>query len=103
MSWWPFGKKKTEGERPRVPTVHELCAGLPATADGRRLYDLIMAAEKAYDEMYEGRSPSGAYSDMKETMRDAVSLAREMGLTEKAAMLETVLAHRKNVFRSQMS
>lgn len=97
-----FKKKPAAPSGPRLPTVHELCAGLPGTQQGLDLYHRIMAAEKAYDAMYE-RGGSGAYSDMKDALADAIRLARELGLTEKVAMLERVLEHRKSVFRSQMS
>jgi hypothetical protein len=97
-----FKKKPAAPSGPRLPTVHELCAGLPKTEPGLALYHHIMAAEKAYEAMYE-RGGSGAYSDMKESMSDAIRLATELGLAEKASQLQRVLDHRKSVFRSQLS
>lgn len=105
MSWWnPFAKKKPAAPAAApLPTPHQLCSGLPGTEQGRRLYDLIMRAEGDYDDIYESRNPRGAYSNMKDSMTDAIVLAREMGLSDKVAMLERLLAHRQAVYRSQMS
>lgn len=61
-------------------------------------------AEKAYDDMYEAHSPSGAtgrYSDAKEAYYDAIRLARELGLTDEVEALNKRLEHIKAVFRSQ--
>jgi hypothetical protein len=103
VAWWnPFEKKPAVPERPPLPTVHQLCEGLPPGEQGRRLYDLILQAEREYDEMYEGRSPGGAYANMKDSMTDAIRLARELGLSDKVAMLARLLEHRQSVFRSQM-
>ncbi len=64
-------------------------------------------AEQAYDDMYErAHSPSAAtgyYSDAKESLYDAIRLARELGLTEEVTRLEARLAHIKAVFRSQFA
>ena len=68
-----------------------------------RLRDL---AEKAYDDMYEEHSFSGAgacYSDAKEFFYDAIRLAEELGLAEEAAALTKRLEHIKAVYRSQFS
>jgi DNA-binding SARP family transcriptional activator len=62
--------------------------------------------EKAYDEMYEAHSSSGAtgrYSDAKEAFYDAIGLAEELGLQEEAEALRKRLEHIKTVFRSQFS
>ena len=62
--------------------------------------------EKAYDDMYEAHSPSGAavcYSDAKECFYDAISLANKLGLIDEAEALSKRLAHIKAVFRSQFS
>jgi hypothetical protein len=62
--------------------------------------------EKAYDEMYEAHSSSGAtacYSDAKEAYYDAIGLARRLGLDEEIKALEERLAHIKAVFRSQFT
>ena len=62
--------------------------------------------EKAYDEMYEAHSSSGAtacYSDAKEAYDDAIGLARRLGLDEEIKALEERLAHIKAVFRSQFT
>ena len=60
--------------------------------------------EKYYDQMYESRfNINGLYSSAKDAFLDAISLARELGLSEQAAELEVRLDHIKNVFRSQFS
>jgi hypothetical protein len=62
--------------------------------------------EKAYDQLYDARSSSSAsafYSDAKESFYDAISLARELGLSEQAERLSHRLEHIKAVFRSQFS
>ncbi len=71
-----------------------------------QLAHLKAMGEKAYDDMYEAHSPSGAtacYSDAKECYYDAIGLARRLGLEEEVAALEKRLAHIKAVFRSQLS
>jgi hypothetical protein len=63
-------------------------------------------AEAAYDKMYDATSSTEAaarYSDAKEAMRDAIGLARRLGLGAVADRLEARLAHIKAVFRSQFS
>ena len=60
--------------------------------------------EKAYDDMYDACSPSGAsgcYSDAKEAFYDAIRLAEDLGLPEEAEALRKRLDHVKAVFRSQ--
>ncbi len=74
-----------------------------SSSDEERLRQLEALAEKYYDEMYETRSPSGAYSDAKECLYDAINLARQIGREEDAVRLEKRLEHIKSVFRSQMS
>lgn len=62
--------------------------------------------EKAYDDMYEEHSSSGAtacYSDAKECFYDAISLANKLGLKDEAEALAKRLEHIKAVFRSQFS
>ena len=71
-----------------------------------QLEHLKAAGEKAYDDMYEAHSPSGAtvcYSDAKEYFYDAISLANKLGLTDEAEALTKRLAHIKAVFRSQFT
>lgn len=72
----------------------------------KRLEHLKAMGEKAYDDLYEAHSSSGAtacYSDAKECYYDAIGLARQLGLTEEVAALEKRLAHIKAVFRSQFA
>jgi hypothetical protein len=71
-----------------------------------QLERLKAMGEKAYDEMYEAHSPSGAtacYSDAKEACYDAIGLARRLGLDEEVKALEERLEHIKAVFRSQFT
>jgi hypothetical protein len=72
-----------------------------------RLEKLKAFAEQAYDDMYEkAHSPTAAtayYSDAKESLHTAISIARELGLTEEAARLDARLEHIKSVFRSQFT
>jgi hypothetical protein len=72
----------------------------------KQLEHLKAMGEKAYDDMYEARSPSGAntcYSDAKECFCDAIGLASRLGLKEEEEALSTRLAHIKAVFRSQFT
>ena len=72
----------------------------------RQVEHLKAMGEKAYDDMYEAHSSSGAtacYSDAKECYYDAIGLARRMGLEEEVEALEKRLAHIKAVFRSQFT
>lgn len=62
------------------------------------------AAEKAYDDMYEAHSFSGAndfYRDAKDYFSDAIVHANDLGMTEEAETLRKRLEHVKSVFRSQ--
>jgi hypothetical protein len=71
-----------------------------------QLERLKAMGEKAYDEMYEAHSSSGAtacYSDAKEAYYDAIGLARRLRLDEEVKALEERLAHIKAVFRSQFT
>lgn len=72
----------------------------------KQLTFFIRQAEDAYDRIYDARSNSegtAAYSDCKENMYDAIHLARQLGLEQKAIELEKRLTHFKEVFRHQMS
>jgi hypothetical protein len=63
-------------------------------------------AEAAYDKMYDAASSTEAaarYSDAKESLRDAIGLARRLRQDAVATRLEARLAHIKAVFRSQFS
>jgi hypothetical protein len=77
-----------------------------AMTDEQRLAWLEAQAEQAYDKMYDATRNSDAtarYSDAKESMRDAIALARQLGQGAVATRLEARLAHIKAVFRSQFS
>jgi hypothetical protein len=71
-----------------------------------QLAHLKAMGEKAYDDMYEARSSSGAtacYSDAKECFYDAIGLAQRLGLKDEAEALEKRLEHIKAVFRGQFT
>jgi hypothetical protein len=96
MPWWnPFRRKQPPLEPPVEP--------IPDGEKGRLLAQQMARADQAYEEMYEGRDAAGPYSDMKESMSAAISLARELGLERRVAELERTLQHRKAVFRRQLS
>ncbi|MGO8935261.1 MAG: hypothetical protein ACLPLZ_01585 [Terracidiphilus sp.] len=83
-----------------MPDEAELKAGL------EQLAHLKSMGEKAYDDMYEAHSPSGAtacYSDAKECYYDAIGLANRLGLKKESDALSARLAHIKAVFRSQFT
>ena len=71
-----------------------------------QLEHLKAMGEKAYDDMYDAHSSSGAtacYSDAKECFYDAIGLANRLGLKEESEALSARLAHIKAVFRSQFT
>ena len=71
-----------------------------------RLAFLEQQAEEAYDAMYEGQSPSHAaacYSDAKEALYSAITIAQQVGANDAVQRLEARLAHIKAVFRSQFT
>jgi hypothetical protein len=62
--------------------------------------------EKAYDDMYEAHSFSGAgacFAEAKESFSEAIRLANELGLTPETQILEKRLDHIKAVYRSQFT
>jgi hypothetical protein len=71
-----------------------------------RLAFLEQQAEQSYGEMYEAHSPSHAaacYSDAKEALYSAITIAQQLGADDVAKRLEDRLAHIKAVFRSQFT
>jgi hypothetical protein len=71
-----------------------------------RLALLERQAEQAYDGMYEAHSPSHAaacYSDAKEALYGAITIAEELRAEDIRKRLEDRLAHIKAVFRSQFT
>jgi acyl-CoA reductase-like NAD-dependent aldehyde dehydrogenase len=75
----------------------------PRAGDREHLKQLERYAEEAYTRMYDSRSPSGDYSEAKDSFHAAISLAQELGLKDEVARLEKRLQHVKSVFRSQFS
>jgi hypothetical protein len=70
-----------------------------------QLEKFIRQAEEAYSRIYDEGSSSGraaAYNECKESMADAIRLARELGLEDQVVELEKKLDHYKKVFRHQM-
>ncbi|MFZ1108236.1 MAG: hypothetical protein WAN43_07815 [Rhodomicrobium sp.] len=70
----------------------------------KRLRRLEEQAEEAYSAMYDAHSPgaaTGFYSDAKESLYDAIGLARVLGESGEAERLSQRLAHIKAVFRGQ--
>jgi hypothetical protein len=68
-----------------------------------QLEHLKRLGEKAYDDIYEAHSWSGAtacYSDAKEAFYDAIGLAKRLELKVEVEALEKRLEHIKAVFRS---
>ncbi len=71
-----------------------------------RLVALEQQAEQSYNEMYEAHSASHAaacYSDAKEALYGAITLAHQLGAEDVAKRLEDRIAHIKAVFRSQFT
>jgi hypothetical protein len=71
--------------------------------DLRRMAELQALAEKAYDEMYETRSPAGPYSDLKELFALAIGAAERAGRPDEVARLSQRLDHCRQVYRKQFS
>jgi hypothetical protein len=82
-------------ERPMPPLPED-----DARAEVARLEAL---AERAYDEMYETRSPAGSFSDLKDHFAAAIGVARRAGLTADVERLIKRLDHCRKVYRSQFS
>ncbi len=71
-----------------------------------RLAFVEQQAEEAYDAMYEAHSPSHAaacYSDAKEALYCAITIAQQLRADDAVKRLEARLAHIKAVFRSQFT
>jgi len=72
----------------------------------KQLEHLKAMGERAYDDMYEAHSPSGAtarYSVAKECFYDAIGLANRLGLKEEADSLNNRLTRIKALFRDQFA
>ena len=69
------------------------------------LNKLKARAEEIYDEMYEASRPSAAgayFSEVKEILFEAISLAKRMGLEDEAMNISNRLEHIRRVYESQM-
>jgi hypothetical protein len=68
-----------------------------------RMAEFEALAEKAYDEMYETRYPTGLYSDMKDFFALAIGAAERAGLADDAARLGKRRDHCCEVYRKHFS
>ena len=68
-----------------------------------QLRDYEALAEKAYDDMYDSRSPAACYSDLKDYFRSAIDAANRAGLKDETERLMKRLVHCKQVYRRQFS
>jgi hypothetical protein len=69
------------------------------------LDQLKARAEEIYDEMYEASGPAAAgayFSEVKQILYQAISMAREMDLADEAKAIEERLDHIRKVYESQM-
>jgi hypothetical protein len=69
-----------------------------------RLRFFKASAEEAYCRMYEAKAGSDAaacYSDAKESLHEAIRIARRLGLAREMKRLETRLSEIKTIFRQQ--
>jgi len=69
----------------------------------RRMAELEALAEKAYDEMYETRYPTGLYSDLKEFFALAIGAAERAGRPDEVERLTQRLDHCREVYRKHFS
>jgi hypothetical protein len=110
---YPFNKVRkqfTNGQEDSIKRFFEVIPVMfkkqTETSDSMEQLDFfIRQAEDAYSRLYDEPSRSGraaAYNDCKESMADAIHLARQLGLEDKVIELEKKLEHYKNVFRHQM-
>ena len=60
-------------------------------------------ADKAYDEMYDSRTPAACYSDFKDYFASAIGAAERAGLGAEAKRLSDKLNHCRQVYRGQFS
>jgi hypothetical protein len=78
-------------------------ATTPDQTERKQVAEYEALAEKAYDDMYDARSPAACYSDLKDYFAQAIAAARRAGLDEEAARLTARLDHCKQVYRKQFS
>jgi hypothetical protein len=78
-------------------------ATTPDEAERRHVAEYEALAERAYDDMYDSRSPAACYSDLKDYFAAAIGAARRAGLTAEAERLSRRLEHCKQVYRKQFS
>jgi len=69
----------------------------------KQLAEYEALAEKAYDDMYESRSPAACYSDFKDYFASAIAAAQQAGMKEEAERLTKRLDHCRQVYRAQFS
>lgn len=66
--------------------------------DRREVAEYEALAERAYDEMYDSRSPAACYSDLKDHCSQAIADANRAGLHSEAERLIKRLDHCKQVY-----
>lgn len=78
-------------------------ATTPDEAERKEVAEYEALAERAYDDMYDSRSPAACYSDLKDYFAQAIAAARRAGLADEAVRLMARLDHCKQVYRKQFS
>ena len=78
-------------------------ATTPEEAERKHAAEYEALAERAYEAMYNSRSPTACYSDLKDYFSQAIAAARRAGIDEEAARLMARLDHCKQVYRKQFS
>ena len=106
------GRLAVQWDRERAPEFYapegreEPSAAGPASAQGdpgddQRLKDLEALAEAEYERLYESRSPTAAYSNVKEAFYTAIEWAEKLRRRDVADRLRKRLQDVKEVFRRQ--
>jgi hypothetical protein len=76
---------------------------MPPDDELRRMAECEALAEKAYNEMYDTRSPAGFYSEMKDCFVEAIGAARRAGRPDEVERLTKRFENCKQVYRKQFS
>ncbi len=69
----------------------------------RQMAEYEALAEKAYDEMYETRFPTGLFSDVKDFFALAIGAAERAGRPDEVERLTRRLDHCRQVYRKHFS
>src|SRR5882672_9522126 len=76
----PCRKKTCKSDARAVATT-------PDDANRKEVAEYEALAEKAYDDMYDSRSPAACYSDLKDYFRSAIDAANRAGLKDETERL----------------